>query len=49
MDAVSEWNSKVEEAVENIQDKYLNTINKIFDELNNKVTSGAGLDYVSEE
>lgn len=49
IDAVSEWNSKVEEAVENIQDKYLNTINKIFDELNNKVTSGAGLDYVSEE
>lgn len=49
MDAVSEWNSKVEEAVENIQDKYLNAINKIFDELNNKVTSGAGLDYVSEE
>lgn len=49
MDAVSEWNSKVEEAVENIQDKYLNTINKIFDELNNKVTGGAGLDYVSEE
>ena len=49
MDAVSEWNNKVEEAVENIQDKYLNTINKIFDELNNKVTSGAGLDYVSEE
>lgn len=49
MDAVSEWNSKVEEAVENIQDKYLNTINKIFDELNNKVTNGAGLNYVSEE
>ena len=49
MNAVSEWNSKVEEAVENIQDKYLNTINKIFDELNNKVTSGAGLDHVSEE
>lgn len=49
MDAVSEWNSKVEEAVENIQDKYLNAINKIFDELNNKVTSGAGLDYVSDE
>ena len=49
MDTVSEWNSKVEEAVENIQDKYLNAINKIFDELNNKVTSGAGLDYVSDE
>ena len=27
----------------------MNTINKIFDELNNKVTGGAGLDYVSEE
>ena len=49
MNTVLEWNSKVEEAVENIQDKYLNTINKIFDELNNKVTSGAGLDHVSEE
>jgi len=49
LDAVNEWNSAIEEAIENLQDKYLNTINAIFDELNDKVTSGAGLDYVSEE
>ena len=49
MDAVSEWNSSIEDAIENLQDKYLNAINAIFDELNDKVTGGLGLDYVSEE
>lgn len=49
MDAVGEWNSTIEDAIENLQDKYLNAINAIFDELNDKVTGGLGLDYVSEE
>lgn len=49
MDAVAEWNSTIESAIENLQDKYLNAINEIFDKLNDKITSGKGLDYVSEE
>lgn len=49
MDAVTEWNSTIESAIENLQDKYLNAINEIFDKLNDKITSGKGLDYVSEE
>lgn len=47
--AVSDWKSLVNEAIENINDKYLNTIKNIFEELNNKVTNGAGLEYVKEE
>lgn len=49
MDAVNEWNDLVESRIENLQDKYLNAINLIFQELNNKVTSGLGLEYVGEE
>lgn len=49
LDAVNEWNSTIEDAIENLQDKYLNAINEIFDKLNDKVTGGMGLEYVSEE
>lgn len=49
MDAVDAWRSTVEDAIENVQDKYANAISEIFDNLNNKVTNGMGLDYVSEE
>ena len=49
MSAVEEWNKTVEDAIKNLQDKYLNTINQIFQELNNKVTAGKGLDYVNEQ
>lgn len=49
MEAIEDWRSSVEEAVEAIQDKYLNAINLIFQGLNDKVTNGMGLEYVSEE
>lgn len=49
IDAVKDWQSLVEEAIENLTDKYLNSINEIFEELNNKVTNGAGLDYMNSE
>lgn len=47
--AVNDWYAMIESSIENLQDKYLNSIEKIFDELNDKVTNGKGLDYVSEE
>lgn len=47
--AVNDLNSQLESSIENLQDKYLNSIEKIFDELNDKITNGKGLDYVSEE
>lgn len=47
--ATDEWRSAVEDSIQTVQDKYLNAINLIFQKLNNKVTSGAGLDYISEE
>ena len=49
LDAVSEWQSMIESAIENLTDKYLNTINKIFQELNNQVTKGAGMDFINTE
>ena len=49
LDAVGEWQSMVENAIENLTDKYLNTINKIFQELNNQVTKGAGMDFINTE
>lgn len=48
-DSLSELNSKVEDSVQNIIDMYSNSINKVFDELNNKITNGLGLDYINDE
>ena len=42
-------NDLIESSIENLQDKYLNAINLIFQNLNNKVTDGLGLDYIEEE
>ena len=49
LDAIKEWEKSVEGAIENLQSKYLNAINEIFQNLNDKVTNGLGLDYVSEQ
>lgn len=49
LSAVDEWNSAVETAIQNLQDKYLNAINAIFQNLNNNVTNGMGLDFVETE
>ena len=49
MAAVKEYNSSLEKSIENIKDKYLNAINLIFDELNDRVTNNKGLDYVGQE
>lgn len=47
--SLQQLNQKVEESVQNLIDKYMNSINKVFDELNKKVTGGMGLDYTTEE
>ena len=49
LDAVGEWQSLVETAIENLTDKYLNAIQKIFQELNNQVSNGKGLDFLNTE
>lgn len=49
LSAVKEWQSSVETAIENVSNKYLNAINQIFQELNNKVTNGNGLDYMDTQ
>lgn len=47
--AGNEWRALAEQNLQLITDKYLDAVNTIFDNLNNKVTSGAGLDYLSTE
>lgn len=49
LSAVESWNDAIETAIQNLQDKYLNAINAIFQNLNNNVTGGMGLDYVETE
>lgn len=49
MKSLEKLNSKVEESIQNIIDKYANAVNLTFDKLNKKVTSGKGLDYVNDE
>ena len=49
MAAVTDWKDLVNSSIENLQDKYLNTISSIFEELNKKVTNELGLEYVNEQ
>ena len=49
LSAVDAWNSAIETAIQNLQDKYLNAINAIFQNLNNNVTGGMGLDFIESE
>ena len=49
MAATSELNSLIEASIDNLQTKYLNAIDSIFDKMNKSVTNGLGLDYISEE
>ena len=47
--AVKELNDLIESSIQNLQDKYLNTINLIFYNLNNRLTDNLGLEYIEEE
>lgn len=48
-EAIKDLNSSVEDSIQTIVDRYGNLINKVFDDLNKKVTSGMGLEYVNDE
>lgn len=48
-DAIKNINSVIEESIKTLTDKYTNAINKIFDDLNKKITSGKGLDYLDKQ
>ena len=47
--ATENLNGLLETSIEHLQDKYLNSLNLIFQDLNKKVTNGLGLNYVEEE
>lgn len=47
-DAIEELNSAVESAAQNIVNQYGNAINKIFDDIANKLTDNQGLEYAQQ-
>jgi hypothetical protein len=49
MSAVNEYNSILEEGLENAAKKFENAINDIFQKLNNSLTGGMGLNYVETQ
>ena len=49
MSAVEEFNKILEEGLDNAKNKFQNAINDIFQNLNNTITGGLGLDYINEQ
>jgi hypothetical protein len=49
MAAGEEWRALAEQNIQLITDKYLDSVNTIFNNLNNNLTDGKGLDYLSQE
>lgn len=49
LDAVKDFNSQVENSIQHLLDQYENNISIIFDDLNNTLTHGKGLEYIEQE
>lgn len=47
--SLTELNSKTEESLDNIRKAFENTIEEMYETINNNMTNGLGLDYVQEE
>ena len=48
-DAQEQLNQALEDAIQNIIDKYQNTVESIFAEMTDKLTGGMGLDYMEDQ
>jgi hypothetical protein len=48
-DTIDNLNGLISDSVENLQDKYINAIEQIFDTLDRKITNGKGMDYLGME
>lgn len=49
LSSIEELNSTIEKWSEDVTTQYTNTINKIFDELNRKLSDGKSLEYIGDE
>ena len=49
LDAVEDFNTQVENSIQHLLDEYENNISLIFDNLNNSLTHGKGLEYIEQE
>ena len=48
-ETLNNLNSLIDTAAQTLKDKYINAIDAIFDQINNKLTNGKGLDYLNLE
>ena len=48
-ETIKNLNDLIEDSAKTIQDKYVNAIDKIFDELDKKISNGKGTDYLSTQ
>ena len=48
-ETIKNLNKTVEDAAKTLQEKYVNAIDRIFDELDKKITNGLGTDYLSAQ
>ena len=48
-ETIKNLNGAIEDAAKNLQNKYVNAIDKIFDELDKKLSNGKGTDYLNTE
>jgi len=48
-ETIKNLNSLIQESAETLQDKYVNAIDKIFDELDKKLSNGHGTDYLNTQ
>ena len=49
MAAVSEWTATIEQSIESIQNRFINSLDLIFDKLNKELTDNKGLAYLEQE
>ena len=49
LDSVKDFNAEVQNSIQHLLDQYQNNVKIIFEDLDNTLTNGKGLDYVGEE
>jgi hypothetical protein len=49
MTAVSDWTATIELSIEDIQARFVNALDLVFEKLNRGLTDGAGLGYLEQE
>ena len=49
MSAVADWTATIEQSIESIQNRFVNALDLVFENLNRDLTNGEGLGYLEQE